>query len=277
MVVDRRHLEPTAEEARHHGGDLLVEQHEIAHDHRLIAHLLERGVRAERESRLHGHALDRHREIGARHSDSKDVTVLELARLAERLLDGFPGGLRGGHGRRRADRAGDGTDEDREREIRDSHGWDLLLRAIAVDGGPMARRQEHADDVARGVERERMRAGFRDDGLVTPQRRRVEDLDEAGVADRDVQPLQRRIEEHDVGSTGDRFGREERAAVRVRLEQHARVARAEEPAAHDVEVKTTSGSATSAPATAVRPGMEPTYFCASMSMTSTASFAVWAT
>jgi len=43
------------------------------------------------------------------------------------------------------------------------------------------------------------------------------------------------------------------------------------------EVKTTSGSATSAPATAVRPGMEPTYFCASMSMTSTASFAVWAT
>src|SRR6267378_806882 len=112
-----------------------------------------------------------------------------------------------------------------------------LLRAIAVDGGAVARRQERADDVARGVERQRVRAGFRDDGLVTPQRRRVEDLDDPGVADRDVQSLQRRVEEHDVGRTGDRFGREERAAVRVRLEQHARVARAEEPAARDVEVE----------------------------------------
>src|SRR5882762_4567088 len=103
-----------------------------------------------------------------------------------------------------------------------------LLRAIAVDGGAVARRQERADGVARDVERQRVRAGFRDDGLVTPQRRRVEDLDDAGVADRDVQPLQPRVEEDDVRSTGDRLGREERAAVRVRLEQHARVARAEQ-------------------------------------------------
>ena len=44
------------------------------------------------------------------------------------------------------------------------------------------------------------------------------------------------------------------------------------------DVKTRSGfAATSAPATALRPGMEPTYFCASTSMTSTASFAVCAT
>src|SRR5438132_13800827 len=96
MVVDRRHLEPTAEEARHHGGDLLVEQHEIAHDHRLIAHLLERGVRAERESRLHGHALDRHREIGARHSDSKDVTVLELPGLPSACSTAFQSGSAAG-------------------------------------------------------------------------------------------------------------------------------------------------------------------------------------
>ena len=44
------------------------------------------------------------------------------------------------------------------------------------------------------------------------------------------------------------------------------------------DVRTRSGLlTTSAPATAVSPAMEPTYFCAEMSMTSTASFAVCAT
>ena len=55
---------------------------------------------------------------------------------------------------------------------------------------------------------------------------------------------------------------------------------AEEPTVFSprFDVKTRSGpGATSAPATAVRSPIEPMYFCASMSMTSTASFAVWAT
>jgi hypothetical protein len=44
----------------------------------------------------------------------------------------------------------------------------------------------------------------------------------------------------------------------------------------DVTMRSCPG-ATSAPATAVRSPIEPMYFCAAMSMTSTASFAVWAT
>jgi hypothetical protein len=90
VIVNGRHLEPARKQSGHHGGHLLVEQNQVAHDHRLLTDLLEGGVGAEGETRLHGDALHRHRQIGARHPDAKHVTRLELTGLPERLLDPFP-------------------------------------------------------------------------------------------------------------------------------------------------------------------------------------------
>ena len=42
-----RHLRGSSEEPGHDRGNLLIEQHEISHDHGVIAHLLECRVRAE--------------------------------------------------------------------------------------------------------------------------------------------------------------------------------------------------------------------------------------
>ena len=76
-----------------------------------------------------------------------------------------------------------------------------------------------------------------DDGLVAAQGRGIEHLDDPGVPDRDVEPAQRPVEEHDVGHARDGLGREDLAAVGLHLEQHARVTRAEEPTALDVDVQ----------------------------------------
>src|SRR5262245_64166377 len=102
MVVDGGDFQPVGEEAGHHRRNFRVEQDEIAHHHRAVADLSERGVRAEREARLDRHALDRDAEVCPRHADPEDIAGLELARLAERLLDGLPVRLSRGHGRRRA-------------------------------------------------------------------------------------------------------------------------------------------------------------------------------
>ena len=103
MVVDRRHLEPAGEETGHHRRDLLIEEDEIAHDHGLVADLLERRVGAQGEPRLHRHALHRDVEVGAGHPDPVDVAGLHRSRLPERLLDGLPVRIRGprgdGHGK----------------------------------------------------------------------------------------------------------------------------------------------------------------------------------
>ena len=117
VVVHRRHLEAAGEEPRHHRRHLLIEQHEIAHDHRLVADLLERRVGAEREARLDGDALDRHGQVGARHPDAEDVAGLELPGLAERLLDQLPVGIGGaGHAGDREHEHGD----DEKRAHRDT-------------------------------------------------------------------------------------------------------------------------------------------------------------
>jgi hypothetical protein len=93
VVVHGRDLEATGQEAGHRRGNLLVEQDEVSHDHRVVADLLERRIRAEGEPRLHRNALHRHGEIGARHPDSEHVARLHLTGCAERLLDGLPVGI----------------------------------------------------------------------------------------------------------------------------------------------------------------------------------------
>ncbi len=121
VIVDGGDLEATGEEPRHDGGHLLIEEHEVAHHHRAVAHLNERRVRAEREAGLHGHALHGHREIRPRHPDPEDIARLQLPRLAERLLDGFPIGR---SGRRDAGVSKNQQGEERRSYAR-NHGRDL--------------------------------------------------------------------------------------------------------------------------------------------------------
>src|SRR2546427_154810 len=90
---------PAAEHPGHHGRHFLIEEDQIAHDHRVGPLLLERRVRAEGERRLHRHALHGDAEVGARHADAEDVAGLELSGLPERALHGRPVG-RGGETRR---------------------------------------------------------------------------------------------------------------------------------------------------------------------------------
>ena len=49
VVVDRGDLEATLEQLRHHGVDLGLQEHEVAHRHRHVPHRLERDPAAERE------------------------------------------------------------------------------------------------------------------------------------------------------------------------------------------------------------------------------------
>ena len=69
------------------------------------------------------------------------------------------------------------------------------LRVVLVDGRAMGRRQQRTDDVARGIERQRVRAGFRRNDRATAERHRVEHLDHARIADRHVETAQPGIEE----------------------------------------------------------------------------------
>jgi hypothetical protein len=92
VIVDRGHLEPPVEEARHRRRALLIEEHQIAHDHRVIPDLPEGGAGAEREARLHRYPLHGHREIGARHPDAEHVAGLELTRLPSACSTAFQSG-----------------------------------------------------------------------------------------------------------------------------------------------------------------------------------------
>src|SRR5262245_7006462 len=93
-----------------------------------------------------------------------------------------------------------------------------VLHALLIDRRAVARRQERADDVACCVEGQGVGAAFRRHGLLAPQRCRAEHLDDARLADRHVEAIQRRVEEDDVGNAGDRLAGDDLAVVRVHLE-----------------------------------------------------------
>ena len=107
VVVDGGDLEPAAQEAGHHRGHFLVEEHEVAHDHGAIPHLLEGRVGSERKPGLHRDAFHGDGEIRPRHPDAEDVAGLDLARLAERLLDRLPVRICGASEPDRSDDQGD--------------------------------------------------------------------------------------------------------------------------------------------------------------------------
>src|SRR5262245_3996384 len=101
----------------------------------------------------------------------------------------------------------------------------------------MTRGQERADEVPRTVEGQRVRARFRGNRLVPTEVHRVEDVDAAGLADRHVKATPRRIVEHNVRDAGDRLGTEDRATVRMDLEQEPGITGAEQAAPCDIEVQ----------------------------------------
>src|SRR5262245_31725472 len=74
------------------------------------------------------------------------------------------------------------------------------LHALLVNRRAVARRQERADNVSGGIERQRMGAALGRHGLLTLQRRRAEHLDDTRLADRHVETMQRRVEEDDIGN-----------------------------------------------------------------------------
>jgi hypothetical protein len=95
VVVDRGDFEPVPEQPRHHTGDFLVQEHEVAHHHHLAAHLPEGRIGPQREAGLDRNTLHADGKVGARHADAEHVTRLELTGFAERLLDRLPVVVRG--------------------------------------------------------------------------------------------------------------------------------------------------------------------------------------
>ena len=72
------------------GVDLVLGQHEVAHDHGLSSHRLEGEPAAERKARLERDAVERHFEVGARQAHAVDAAGCTRAGFAERLADLAP-------------------------------------------------------------------------------------------------------------------------------------------------------------------------------------------
>ena len=101
---------PRACELRHDRVDLFLGQDQIAHDHALIAHLLEGEPAAERKAGFERDAVERDLQIGARQTDPIDAARHRRTGLSERLADlrlpavigrqGEPGAFRRGQQQR---------------------------------------------------------------------------------------------------------------------------------------------------------------------------------
>ena len=97
VIVQSGHLDPARRKFRHDRIDLGFGQHEIAHHHALIAHLLEGEPAAEREAGFQLDAVERDLQIGARQPDAIDAARCRRTGLSKRLADlGLP--LIGGKG-----------------------------------------------------------------------------------------------------------------------------------------------------------------------------------
>src|SRR5215203_2715634 len=86
MLVDRRLLDAPLLQPVDHWVVLVLSEHQIAHDQRLIfARLLEGRVGAKREPWLYINALGGDAEVAARHVDAVDVPCHPLALFTNRL------------------------------------------------------------------------------------------------------------------------------------------------------------------------------------------------
>lgn len=78
MVVNASDLEASREQTGHDAVQLRVQEHEIAHHHRLgggWTDLFEGRVGAQGKARLNRHALHGDLKVGARHTDTKHLTL----------------------------------------------------------------------------------------------------------------------------------------------------------------------------------------------------------
>src|SRR5215211_6473869 len=91
MLVDCRLLDTPLLQPVDHWVVLILSEHQIAHDQRLILpRLLEGRVRAKRKPRLYVNALGGDAEVAARQVDAVDVAFHPLALFAHRLPDRVP-------------------------------------------------------------------------------------------------------------------------------------------------------------------------------------------
>ena len=89
VIVDRGDLKTAFDQLEHHGIDLGLEQHEVAHDHGFPVHRLERKPAAKCQRRLDGDAVERHGEIGTRKAIAVHITRHGWL-SAERVVDLLP-------------------------------------------------------------------------------------------------------------------------------------------------------------------------------------------
>src|SRR5215210_6329291 len=91
MLVDRRLLDAPLLPSVDHWVVLVLSEHQIAHDQRLVlTRLLEGRVGAKRKPRLYINALGGDAEVAARHVDTVDIPFHPLALFADRLPDRVP-------------------------------------------------------------------------------------------------------------------------------------------------------------------------------------------
>src|SRR5437899_1378068 len=76
---------------------------------------------------------------------------------------------------------------------------------VPVNRRTMRVRQEGVHGVADGVEPDRVRTAFRRDALKTAHRPGVEDVDDARIANRDIEMPKSGVEEDDVRRAADRM------------------------------------------------------------------------
>ncbi len=112
--MHRALLHPAGLERRHHGPDLVVEQHEVAHRERLArAGRQERDPASERERRFERDVADADGQIGPRKIEAHDVGRLRNTLSPERGLGARPSTrLLGGRCLRESDAAGETGERD---------------------------------------------------------------------------------------------------------------------------------------------------------------------
>src|SRR5713101_9261674 len=100
---------------------------------------------------------------------------------------------------------------------------------VRVDQGAVSLRQERINCVTAGIESERMRAGFSTNCFDPAHSVRLEDFDQAGFADGDVEMSPLPIEEDHIRNAGKVCLRPHRSRPRIKGDKRLAVARAEQP------------------------------------------------
>ncbi len=90
MVVQRRDLDTAFDELLHHGIDLFMQEHEIAHHHRLASHFLEREIGAQGKSGSDLDPVERDLQVAPPETDAVNSAGQLCAGTAQRLSHGSP-------------------------------------------------------------------------------------------------------------------------------------------------------------------------------------------